>query len=80
MKTLEADLKSGNIVNFNMNPVDIFCLKNTGFVVNKLGQIMPTKAMNKPNKRIDGTLTMIMCYGMLDRYKKEYMDIINYKG
>lgn len=80
MKTLEADLKSGNIVNFNMNPIDIFCLKNTGFVVNKLGQIMPTKAMNKQNKRIDGTLTMIMCYVMLDRYKKEYMDIINYRG
>lgn len=79
MKSLEADLKSGNIVNYNMNPVDIFCLKNTGFVVDKLGRIMPTKALNKQNKRIDGSLTMIMCYVMLDRYKKEYMDIINYK-
>lgn len=80
MKSLEADLKSGNIVNYNMNPVDIFCLKNTGFVVDKLGRIMPTKALNKQNKRIDGSLTMIMCYVMLDRYKKEYMDIINVRG
>lgn len=79
MKSLEADLKSGNIVNYNMNPVDIFCLKNTGFVVDKVGRIMPTKALNKQNKRIDGTLTMIMCYVMLDRYKKEYMDIIRQK-
>ncbi len=79
MKSLEADFKSGNIVNYNMNPLDIFCLKNTGFVVDKLGRIMPTKALNKPNKRIDGSLTMIMCYVMLDRYKKEYMDIINNK-
>ncbi len=38
---------------------------------------MPQKTLDNANKRIDGAVTMIMCYVMLDRYKKEFMDFVN---
>lgn len=76
MKILEADLKSG-IVNYNQNPIDIYCLKNTACSVDKLARIMPKKMLDNANKRIDGAVTMIMCYAMLDRYKREYMEYVN---
>ena len=77
MKLLEADLKTGNIVNYNQNPLDIYCLKNTACSVDKFARIMPKKTLDNANKRIDGAVTMIMCYVMLDRYKKEFMDFVN---
>lgn len=77
MKLLEADLKCGDIVNYNKNPIDIYCLKNMACSVDKFARIMPMKALGDVNKRIDGGVTMIICYAMLDRYKKEYMDIVN---
>ena len=43
MKLLEADLKTGNIVNYNQNPLDIYCLKNTACSVDKFARIMPKK-------------------------------------
>ena len=77
MKLLEADLKSG-LVNYNKNPIDIYCLKNTACSVDKVARIMPKKTLDTAENHIDGAVTMIICYAMLDRYKKEYMDIINY--
>lgn len=76
MKLLEADLKSG-LVNYNQNPIDIYCLKNVACSVDKFARIMPKKMLDNANKRIDGAVTMIMCYVMLDRYKKEFMDFVN---
>ena len=76
MKILEADLKSG-IVNYNQNTIDIYCLKNTACSVDKLARIMPKKMLGCANRRIDGAVTMIMCYAMLDRYKREYMEYVN---
>ncbi|MCI1958180.1 MAG: terminase large subunit [Clostridia bacterium] len=76
MKLLEADLKS-KFVNYNQNPVDIYCLKNMACSVDKYARIMPKKVLDKAANHIDGGVTMIICYAMLDRYKKEYMDIIN---
>ncbi len=77
MKLLEADLKTGNIVNYNQNKMDIYCLKNVACSVDKFARIMPKKVLDNANKRIDGAVTMIMCYAMLDRYKKEFMDLVN---
>ncbi len=77
MKLLEADLKS-KIVNYNQNPIDIYCLKNMSCNVDRLARIMPAKVLGKAENHIDGGVTMIICYAMLDRYKKEYIDIINH--
>jgi len=37
----------------------------------------PKKMLGCANRRIDGAVTMIMCYAMLDRYKREYMEYVN---
>ena len=75
MKMLEADLKA-NLVNYNQNPIDLWCLKNTACKVNQYGQIMPMKVQGKDNKRIDGAVTMIIAYATYDRFRKEYHDIM----
>ncbi len=75
MKMLEADLKSG-IVNYNKNPIDVWCLKNTACKINQFGQIMPVKAQDKANRRIDGSVAMIIAYATYDRFRKEYLDLI----
>lgn len=75
MKMLEADLKS-NLVNYNQNPIDIWCLKNTAFNVNKFGQIMPIKVKGQDNRRIDGAVALIIAYATYDRYRREYTELI----
>ena len=75
MKLVEADLKS-NLINYNKNPIDIWCLKNVVAKVNQFGQIMPMKPNDTGDKRIDGALTFIIAYATLDRYRREYMNII----
>ena len=76
MKMVEADLKSSSIVNYNQNPVDIWCLKNTACSVNKYGQIMPIHVQGQENKRNDGAVSLIICYATYDRYRKEYTELI----
>lgn len=75
MKSLEADLKA-NLVNYNQNPIDKWCLENTSCRVDNIGRIMPVKVQDMRNRRIDGAVTMIIAYAMLDRYKKEYSMMI----
>lgn len=75
MTVLEADLKA-NLVNINQNPMDIECLKNTAVKWNSAGtQRMPVKVQGDNLKKIDGAVTMLICYETLDRYRKEYMEI-----
>lgn len=75
MKLLEADLKS-NLVNYNKNEMDIWCLKNTAVKTNDRQQIMPVKVQGAALNHIDGAVTMIICYATLGLFKKEYTDIL----
>lgn len=75
MKTLEADLQS-NLINYNQNPIDIWCLSNTSVKTDNYGRIMPVKVQDMRNRRIDGAVTFIILYAVLDRYKKEYLEIV----
>ncbi len=70
MKQLEADLKN-NLVNYNNNPILKWCLANTQAKVDINGNIQPSK-LNSRLKRIDGTVALIICYAVLNNYKKEY--------
>jgi len=80
MTSLETDLKAKN-VNFNLNPIDIMCLENVAARWNAQGtKRMPEKVQGDYTKKIDGAVTMLICYETLDRYRKEYMDIINKSG
>lgn len=75
MKMVEADLKS-KLINYNQNPIDIWCLKNTVAKVNEYGQIRPIKPNDTGTDRIDGAVTFIIAYATYDRFRKEYLEII----
>ena len=73
MRTLEADIRDG-LINYQDNPVCLWCFRNTGLVLDKLGRIMPTK-MDK-TKRIDGTASKIDAYTVLEWHRSEFMALI----
>lgn len=73
MRTLEADIRDG-LINYQDNPVCLWCFRNTGLVLDKLGRVMPTK-MDK-TKRIDGTASKIDAYTVLEWHRSEFMNLI----
>ena len=75
MKLMEADIKS-RLVNYNRNPVDVWCLENLGFNIDKLGAVMPVKKDGKPINRIDGAVSLIICYALLKEHRTEYLSVI----
>lgn len=74
MRTLEADMRDGN-VNYQNNPVCVWCFKNTGIKLDTLGRIMPHKMQS--TKRIDGTASKIIAYATLEWHRSEFMMLIN---
>lgn len=75
MKLTEADLRS-QIINYNQNPIDKWCLSNCCCKGNDYGEIQPVKIPGEKEKRIDGALTFIMAEEMYRRYKDEYIKIV----
>ncbi len=75
MKLLEAELQA-NLVNYNQNPIDKWCLENTSIKVDELGRIMPIKVKDIKTRHIDGAVTMIIAYATLNMHKKDYMEIV----
>lgn len=78
MRLVETELKK-QLVNCNDNPIDKWCLKNTAVQVWDTGHIMPIKQKGQNGKRIDGSLTFIMCYEMLRRYRSDYKILVDRK-
>lgn len=75
MRLLEADIRD-QLINRNDNPIDIWCLGNTSVQIWDTGHIMPIKIKNQANRRIDGTLSEIMCYEMFRRYRTEMINAL----
>lgn len=76
MDKVEADLKD-NLLNYAQNPVDIMCLRNVSAKWKSNGtQRAPVKVQGKPDNWIDGAVTILIAYETLNRYKKDYMDIV----
>ncbi len=73
MKLCEADF-THQLINYNCNPVDMWCLKNAGIEVDSLGQCMAVKM--ETQKRIDGAVTLIILYEMYRRYRTEFKQMI----
>ena len=71
MRLVEADLKD-EIINYNNNPIDKWCLENTAVQVHSTGHMMPVKIKGQSAKRIDGALSLIMAEEMLRRYRTEF--------
>ena len=73
MRTLEADMR-GKLINYQNNPMDLWCFRNTGVVVDKFSRQMPCKMEEK--KRIDGTAAAIIAYATLEWHRSEFMQLL----
>lgn len=73
MRSLESDLVR-NVLVYNNNEIDRWCLSNTGYKTNNIGLIMPVKKYGTSKNRIDGTLSDIICYATFNRYRSLYRD------
>jgi len=61
MKLVEEDLRS-NLIFYNNDAVDQYCLSNTALTVNNKMEQMPVKVQGKDDKKIDGAVTLIISY------------------
>lgn len=64
----EADLKA-RLINYNDNPVDKWCFKNSCLLVNNKRQALVVKTEN--SKKIDGTVTLVSLNEMFRRYRSD---------
>ena len=75
MRLVEADLRSNKLI-YNDHEIDKWCLRNTSFRTDNLGQIMPVKVQGQAKNRIDGSLGFIIAYATMSRYKNEYLQLV----
>lgn len=74
MKNMKADLQK-NMLNYNNNPVDRWCLCNTAIDVDRNGNIQPIKTSNA-RRRIDGTAASLDTLTVLEEKLNDYMSLI----
>lgn len=74
MKLLEADIKAKKI-NYNNNPVLKWCLSNTAIKTDENENIRPVKGLSQ-KMRIDGAVSLIIAYVVLQNHYNEYSGII----
>lgn len=75
MKLLGDDLRA-NLVNYNANEIDMWCLGNTGFSIDNRGLIMPVKVKDRNDKKIDGAVTKIIAYATYTRYRSDFINLL----
>ena len=75
MKLVEADLKS-QLINYNQNATDKWCLGNAAMEMDNLGNVMCVKVNNQASKRIDGAVTLIILYETFRRYRSDFMQTV----
>ncbi|WP_375104936.1 terminase large subunit [Paenibacillus sp. RS8] len=61
MKLVEADLKS-DLIHYNNDSLDKWCLENTAITVNSKMEQMPIKVQGKEDRKIDGAVTLVFVY------------------
>ena len=76
MRLVETEIKK-QIINFNDNPIDKWCLANTAVQVWDTGHIMPVKVKGQKARRIDGALSLIDLYEVFRRYRSDFMKLVN---
>ena len=70
---VEADLKA-QLINYNENPVDRWCFKNSCLKLNDLRQALIIKTEN--SKKIDGSVTLVSLYEMYRRYRSDFQKLV----
>ena len=66
---VEADLKA-RLINYDENPVDRWCFRNSCLKLNDMRQALVVKADNA--KKIDGAVTLVSLYEMYRRYRSDF--------
>lgn len=77
MKLCENDFKH-QLINYNENEVDKWCLKNGLIDIDSRGRCLCVKTESA--KRIDGAVTFIILYEMFRRYRTEFLQMIGGGG
>ena len=75
MKLCEADLKA-QIINYNENEIDCWCLGNAAIDVDNTGNCQVVKIAGQPSKRIDGAVTFVIAYEMYRRYLSDFIKLL----
>lgn len=75
MKLVESDLKS-KLINYGNDPIDKWCLENTALNFNSKMDIMPVKVQGQDHKKIDGAVTIIICYKVYIDNRSEFMQLV----
>lgn len=73
MKNLAAEFKAHNVI-YNNNPVDKWCLYNTEAKADVNGNIQPVKSLDA-RRRIDGTISLLCAYTVLENKKDQYVNL-----
>lgn len=70
LKLCEADLQA-QLINYNENPIDRWCLGNAALKTDNIGNCMVVKIPGQNSRRIDGAVTLIILYEMFRRYRSD---------
>ena len=74
MKNLAADLEK-NLIVYNNNPIDMWCLYNTEVKTDVNANIQPVKKTDQ-TQRIDGAMSLIDAYIALMNKMDEFITIV----
>jgi phage terminase large subunit-like protein len=75
MKLVEADFKA-QLINYNNNEIDKWCLGNAAVEVDNAGNCQAVKIKGQPARRIDGAVTFIIAYEIYRRYRSEFAQML----
>lgn len=73
IRLVETDLKA-QLINYNENPVDRWCFKNSCLKLNDYRQAIVIKT--ESTKKIDGSVTLVSLYEVYRRYRSDYKRLI----
>ena len=73
VRLVETDLKA-QLINYNENPVDRWCFKNSCLKLNDYRQAIVIKTESA--KKIDGSVTLVSLYEVYRRYRSDYKRLI----
>lgn len=73
IRLVETDLKA-QLINYNENPVDRWCFKNSCLKINDYRQAIIIKT--ESSKKIDGSVTLASLYEVYRRYRSDYKRLI----
>lgn len=79
MELTEADLQA-KLILYNNHPIDKYCLENTAIAVNSKKEQMPVKIQGKEEKKIDGTVTLVMLQRVYIDNRSEFLRLSQKAG